>query len=63
MPQVVSVTPNSRFNGANDNTEKYTFYMQEGSYALKNMTIHWNDGVGSLNRNATTSFTTLTGRS
>ena len=61
MPQVISVNPSNRYNGANNNVENYTFLLQAGSYPLKNLTIHWNDGVGSLNRNATTSFTTLTG--
>ena len=58
-PQVISVTPSTRFNGANDNTENFTFYMQEGSFSLKNMTINWNDGVSSIGHNKTTSMVAL----
>lgn len=57
-PAVTSVTPNTRFNGANDNSELFTFTIQSGSFPTSNITVNWNDArtVGS---NSTHTFNTL----
>ena len=55
-PTITGVLPNNRFNGANDNTENFTFYLQAGSFGLKNLTINWNDADNKVSN----TFTTLT---
>ena len=47
-PAVISVLPNAPYNGADAVTETYDFSIQQGSYPVKNITILWNDGYGSV---------------
>ena len=48
FPTLKSIFPNKPYNGANDLTNKYFFFVNQGSYPIRNITINWGDGYGTV---------------